>query len=98
VDLVLVGERCDRRGRTSKGEPFPQAITVDALLGLLATLPDGLTELGCHPAAEAEADSAYGAERQRELEALCDPRVRAAVGAERIVLCAFASFSGARPA
>ena len=43
---------------------------------IFEALPEGTTELGCHPAEANDADSVYGAERQIELRTLCDPRVR----------------------
>ena len=52
-------------------------------------LPPGVTELGCHPAAEADHPSAYGEERLRELEALCDPRVAAAIDRCDVALRSF---------
>ena len=76
-------------GRSEEGEPLPQAIGVDALIELLATLEAGITELGCHPG-EAEAlESSYRTEREQEVRTLCDPRVRAAVDGHRIELCSF---------
>jgi predicted glycoside hydrolase/deacetylase ChbG (UPF0249 family) len=65
-------------GQDGKGVPYPQMIEPDALLSLLATLPPGWTELGCHPAA-GPVPSTYDAERRIELKTLCDPRVRAAL-------------------
>jgi predicted glycoside hydrolase/deacetylase ChbG (UPF0249 family) len=56
---------------------------------VLSSLPSGVTELGCHPGAEPEMGSSYAIERLRELEVLCDPRVRAAVEAEGIELRSF---------
>ena len=84
-----VAYRGDFYGQTGRGDPLPEAISVDALLRLLTSLPDGVTELGCHPAAEPESDSTYAAERVEELRVLCDPRVRAVVGAEGIELRSF---------
>jgi len=81
--------RGDFYGQTATGEPLPEGITVEALLRLLASLADGVTELSCHPAAEPERDSTYAAERVQELRVLCDPRVRAAVRAEGIELRSF---------
>ena len=81
--------RGDFYGQTAEGEPLPDAIAVDALLGLLSALPPGVTELGCHPASEPEAASSYAAERVGELRVLCDPRVQAAVQAEGIELRSF---------
>jgi predicted glycoside hydrolase/deacetylase ChbG (UPF0249 family) len=88
--------RGDFYGQTAKGEPLPDAITVDALLRLLTALAPGMTELGCHPSSEPEAESSYAAERVQELEALCDPRVQAAVQAQGIELRSFAGLRDSR--
>jgi chitin disaccharide deacetylase len=66
-------------GQTGKGEPLPQAISVESLLNLLADLPVGVTELGCHPGVGTDDDFPYGAERSVEVRTLCDPRIRAAL-------------------
>jgi len=89
--------RGDFYGQSGRGDPFPEAISVDALLRLLSSLPEGVTELGCHPAAEPEENSSYSAERPLELESLCDSRVRAAVKSEGIALISFATLSGSVP-
>lgn len=74
------------------GSGGPDAISVDRLIALLRTqVADGITELGCHPGHVDEAlVSSYLVERERELEALCDPRVRAAIEDAGIVLVTFA--------
>jgi predicted glycoside hydrolase/deacetylase ChbG (UPF0249 family) len=77
-------------GQDTRGEPVPEAITVEGLIETIEELPPGTTELACHPAAADDHDSAYGAERLRELETLCDPRVRAAIDRAGIALRSFA--------
>jgi predicted glycoside hydrolase/deacetylase ChbG (UPF0249 family) len=77
-------------GQTGKGEPWPDAITVENLLAILAALPAGRTELGCHPGLGMGAESSNGQEREVEVRTLCDPRVRAALAAEGIELRSFA--------
>jgi chitin disaccharide deacetylase len=76
-------------GQTGRGDPLPDAITVEALLAILATLPSGVTELGCHPGEEDNTMSMYRAERWREVETLCDPRIHEAVTSGSIRLCSF---------
>ena len=81
-------------GQTTEGETVPDAITVEALLSILGAVPPGITELCCHPGyVEDIGDAAYPTmylrERQSELDVLCDPRVREAVAAEKIVLRSF---------
>ena len=36
-------------GQTGKGEPVPEGIGAERLIELIAALPPGWTELGCHP-------------------------------------------------
>jgi len=76
-------------GQGEDGRPWPKGITVDALIKILEGLEPGFTELGCHPAAEADLDTMYRFERLQELVSLCHPRVREAVGALKIELCSF---------
>jgi len=54
-----------------------QAIGVENLLDLFGRLEHGDTELGCHPGYIDGLESRYRAPRERELETLTDPRVRA---------------------
>lgn len=76
-------------GRTRHGDPYHEAITPEALAGLVDALGPGVTELSCHPGQAGETDPAYGVERVLELRALCDPRVRDAVERGRIELRTF---------
>lgn len=77
-------------GQSGKGEPYPEGITPEALIALIEALPPGWTEIGCHPAAGPVPTSSYDAERQLELQALCDPRVREALNVTYVKLCNFA--------
>jgi predicted glycoside hydrolase/deacetylase ChbG (UPF0249 family) len=76
-------------GHGRAGAPQPESIAPGALAGLIAGLGEGATELCCHPAATADAASAYGPERLQELRSLCDPEVRAAVEDAGVRLCSF---------
>jgi predicted glycoside hydrolase/deacetylase ChbG (UPF0249 family) len=76
-------------GQSRAGATKPESITAVALADLIAALPEGATELCCHPAAAADSQLAYGPERVLELEALCDPCVRAAVEDAAVELCTF---------
>jgi glycosyltransferase involved in cell wall biosynthesis/predicted glycoside hydrolase/deacetylase ChbG (UPF0249 family) len=78
----------DFYGQTSRGEPYPEGITVNRLLAILETLPPGCTELICHPGVDDDA-GAYSTERTIELDVLCDATVRAAVKALDIRLRTF---------
>ncbi|MDQ3870622.1 MAG: ChbG/HpnK family deacetylase [Chloroflexota bacterium] len=76
-------------GQGRSGEPMPEAITASALAALILELPDGVTELGCHPAERVESSWAYGVERTMELEALCQPSVRRAIADANVRLASF---------
>jgi predicted glycoside hydrolase/deacetylase ChbG (UPF0249 family) len=66
-------------GQSRDGTPNRDAISAAALAEIVAALPEGATELCCHPAAGGVEGLAYGPERLAELEALCDPAVRRAI-------------------
>jgi predicted glycoside hydrolase/deacetylase ChbG (UPF0249 family) len=76
-------------GQTAEGFPLPDAVSVDALIGILENVPVGLTELSTHPGYPVGLDTMYCSERVMEVHTLCDPRVRAAVIAMGIELCSF---------
>ena len=80
-------------GQDSRGVPYPEAITVEALLARIAGLPPGVTELGCHPGAVADIGGMYIDERVREMEVLCDPRVRRGVDDAAVTLVSFADLA-----
>jgi chitin disaccharide deacetylase len=81
-------------GQSGKGEPFPQGITPERLIELIRALPPGWTEIGCHPAAGRVPTSSYDAERQIELETLCDPAVKELIDSSVVELCSFAQTPG----
>jgi predicted glycoside hydrolase/deacetylase ChbG (UPF0249 family) len=83
--------RGDFYGRTRTGEPLHDAITAEALIGLVRSLGPGTTEVCCHPSTRGDVDPAYGIERVLEFAVLIDPRVRTAIEVEGIVLRSFAA-------
>jgi predicted glycoside hydrolase/deacetylase ChbG (UPF0249 family) len=76
-------------GQGRGGEPLAHAITAPALANLVAELPDGVTELCCHPAAAVPPRTDYANERSRELASLCDSRVHAAIASAGVQLGPF---------
>jgi chitin disaccharide deacetylase len=62
-------------GQTAEGLPLPDAISSHSLVAILRTLPDGVTELGCHPGKgnDLDLDTMYRGERAQEVKTLCDP-------------------------
>jgi predicted glycoside hydrolase/deacetylase ChbG (UPF0249 family) len=79
----------DFYGQTTTGGSLGEAITPAALVRLLRALPDGTSELCCHPRTRGVRGTSYAAERERELEALCHPDVRVAIVENGIVLRSF---------
>ena len=76
-------------GQSGTGEPLHAGISTTALVDLLGAFVPGVTELLCHPGLGDESGSVYGAERDLEVAALCDPAVRAAVETAGIELITF---------
>ncbi len=71
---------------------FDEGVTLSNLLHIIEHLPEGSTELMCHPAhadAELAASSSYAAVRVLELAALCDPSVKSALARADVRLIAF---------
>jgi predicted glycoside hydrolase/deacetylase ChbG (UPF0249 family) len=85
-------------GQDHQGNPLPEAISVESLVRTIEELPRGVTELGCHPAADADHPSAYDRERLQEVDALCDPRVTAAIDRCDVALRSFGDLAAGSPA
>ena len=71
---------------------FDEGVTVANLVRIIEHLPEGCTELMCHPAhadAELAASSSYASVRVLELAALCDPRVKSALARADVRLVRF---------
>ncbi len=64
-------------GQDNRSRPFPEAITPEALVAVVASCSAPLTELSCHPSQLADTGSVYDAERVTELETLISDRVTA---------------------
>jgi predicted glycoside hydrolase/deacetylase ChbG (UPF0249 family) len=77
-------------GQGKGGEPYPETIAPTALAALIRALPEGVTELCCHPASEVDRCWPYGRERLAEMASLCDPSVRHAVADAGVELISFA--------
>ena len=82
-------------GQTRTGEPLRAGITPAHLVDMLRSLPAGVTEVACHPGWADDLATMYQAERQVELETLCDPGVRRALCDEGIDLIGFADLRAA---
>lgn len=83
----------DFYGQTAQGDSMPDALRPCALVKILEGLPDGVTELGCHPGFDDGLATAYRVERAVEVRTLCSPVVRDALGRLGIELCSFEDFA-----
>lgn len=81
--------RGDFYGQGHKGAPFLEGLSVENLLAIFRSLPPGITELSCHPGADAGLDSSYRTERLLEVDSLCDPRLRGTLHGCGIELISF---------
>jgi predicted glycoside hydrolase/deacetylase ChbG (UPF0249 family) len=84
----------DFYGQTGTGEPWPEGITVDALVRIVNGLGPGITELSCHPGEDDDFDSVYRVERAREVRVLCHPEVRHALARASVRLAPFPGAAG----
>jgi predicted glycoside hydrolase/deacetylase ChbG (UPF0249 family) len=76
-------------GQTGEGEPYPEGISVENLVRLIEGITPGATEIACHPGEDDGLDTMYRIEREREVQTLCDPRVREALHASDVSLRPF---------
>jgi chitin disaccharide deacetylase len=87
--------RGDFHGQTAHGQPLAGALTVEGLTSVLQSLSPGTSELGCHPAADVDFETAYGNERLVELDVLCSSEIRDVLAAEDISLLSFGELHAA---
>ncbi|RZU75789.1 hypothetical protein EV384_4350 [Micromonospora kangleipakensis] len=80
------------------GCSHPEQISVEGLIRILAGLPAGWSEVGCHPGyADGDLRSSYRREREIELATLLHPRIRGAATALDITFVGFADlFTGSK--
>jgi predicted glycoside hydrolase/deacetylase ChbG (UPF0249 family) len=75
-----------------QARPAPELIGIENLEKILRALPDGITELACHPAyISPDLDSSYATEREIELTTLLHPRISQVLQELGITLTNFAA-------
>jgi predicted glycoside hydrolase/deacetylase ChbG (UPF0249 family) len=86
-----IAHRGDFYGQDGRGASYPELITVAAFDRIVASLPEGWTELGCHPGEIDELPAGmYRSERVLELDVLCDPGARSSLARHGVELRSFA--------
>lgn len=71
---------------------YDEGATSEELLGILSKVPEGTTEIMCHPGYVDDAfakESVYNFQRERELKILTDPAIKQAIDAHNIKLITF---------
>ena len=81
-------------GQSGDGEPYLEGISEEHLVKIIGELPEGWTELGCHPAARADFKSMYRDERLAELKALTGPNLPAVLSSCGVKLSDFSALKG----
>jgi chitin disaccharide deacetylase len=89
-DIAYCG---DFYGQTGEGLPYPQGITLECYLGIIAKTPEGFTEAACHVGNDPQLDSVYKTERMQELAVICDPRLREAARKHGVQFCSFLDYT-----
>jgi predicted glycoside hydrolase/deacetylase ChbG (UPF0249 family) len=72
---------------------YDQTATKENLLTIIHNVPEGTSEIMCHPGFVDEAfahESVYNFQRERELKILTDPAIKEAIGSQGIRLISFA--------
>jgi chitin disaccharide deacetylase len=89
----LVAEFSPRRPDRFVVDFYDERATREELLLIIKDLPDGTTEIMCHPGYTDVAlakESVYNEQRDRELQILTDPSIKEAIQAKGIELITFA--------
>jgi predicted glycoside hydrolase/deacetylase ChbG (UPF0249 family) len=79
----------DFYAQDNHGRSWPEWIGVDSLIGILKSLPRGVSEMCCHPGYARGLETSYAREREQEIRTLCDVRVMQAVKDLGLNLCSF---------
>ena len=79
----------DFYGQNSNNTTYHEGISVSNLNRIISTLPEGITELACHPGFNVEFETMYKIEREKEVNSLCDKSVRETIINEDVELCSF---------
>lgn len=84
----------DFYGQLTDGSAYHTAISVEGLKKTLSKLPDGITELACHPGLQNDLNTMYKIEREMEVNTLCDPAIKKTITDLGIELSSFEGIRG----
>ncbi len=83
----------DFYGQADDGSSYHKAIGVNTLQNVISAIPEGITELACHPGYVDDLPTMYTTERKIEVQTLCDQRILDAIKRNGIQLCSFKDIS-----
>jgi predicted glycoside hydrolase/deacetylase ChbG (UPF0249 family) len=76
-------------GQLDDGSPYHYAISVEGLEKTISSLPEGITEMACHPGLQLDIETMYKNERELEVATLCSKTIQHAIAAGNVELCSF---------
>lgn len=79
----------DFYGQNTDGSALHSAISAEGLHKIILSLPDGITELACHPGLDNDIETMYRLEREMEVKTLCDKSIADRISNMKISLCSF---------
>ena len=79
----------DFYGQLADGSPNNDAISVEGLKLTILGLTEEITELACHPGINDDIQTMYKMERKKEVNTLCDARIKETIANSNIELCSF---------
>jgi len=91
---ALIGQFDPRRPDWFTADFYDERATPENLLNILNSLPDGTSEIMCHPGYVNDdfvSESVYNRQRERELKIVTEPAIKKAIQANGIELINFAS-------
>jgi len=80
-------------GQQGRSEPYPEGITLANLLRLIDAMPEGWTEVMCHPGFAHDVQSIYRLERESEVETLCRPNLSEELAKRSVKLRSFSELA-----
>ncbi len=83
----------DFNGQSLNSSPLHDSISIINLKKIISTLPNGITELACHPGIDVEIQTMYKIERAMEVNSLCDESIKEEIAKGEIELCSFSEIT-----
>jgi chitin disaccharide deacetylase len=79
----------DFYGQSSDSSPLHDSISSSNLKNIITNLPEGITEMACHPGLNVDIKTMYKIERDIEVISLCDKSIGEVISTTNVQLCSF---------